>query len=138
MRLTCESVCVTLPCAEDSDLYKHELFCVIYPVFIHCFMDLVAKGHIQEASELILLYQAVLAIMYVIKYGNESQVDLIVAEVGGAIGAAPLEAQIELFNALIDGCIEAVELGSLDVKLMMLDCFLEYITMDLVIGKRLD
>ena len=50
------------------------------------------------------------------KYGNESQIDLIVAEVGGAIGAAPLEAQSELFNALIDGCTEAVELGSLDPK----------------------
>ncbi|CAI9767257.1 unnamed protein product [Fraxinus pennsylvanica] len=31
------------------DLYKHELLRVLYPVFIHCFMDLVAKGHIQEA-----------------------------------------------------------------------------------------
>ncbi|XP_050363307.1 transcription initiation factor TFIID subunit 5 isoform X3 [Argentina anserina] len=31
------------------DLYRHELLRVLYPVFIHCFMDLVAKGHIQEA-----------------------------------------------------------------------------------------
>ncbi|XP_015945466.1 transcription initiation factor TFIID subunit 5 [Arachis duranensis] len=31
------------------DLYKHELLRVLYPVFIHCFMDLVAKGHVQEA-----------------------------------------------------------------------------------------
>ncbi|KAK7300222.1 hypothetical protein RJT34_11062 [Clitoria ternatea] len=59
----------------------------------------------------------------VMKYGNESQVDLIVAEVGGTVGAAPLEAQIELFNALIDGCTEAVELGSLDVKGPLLDFF---------------
>ncbi|CAL5435350.1 unnamed protein product [Camellia sinensis] len=28
---------------------KHELICALYPVFVHCFMDLVAKGHIQEA-----------------------------------------------------------------------------------------
>ncbi|CAH9096690.1 unnamed protein product [Cuscuta epithymum] len=36
--------------ADSSlDLYKHELLRVLYPVFIHCFMDLVAKGHIQEA-----------------------------------------------------------------------------------------
>ncbi|GFS42584.1 TBP-associated factor 5 [Actinidia rufa] len=28
---------------------QHELLRVLYPVFIHCFMDLVAKGHIQEA-----------------------------------------------------------------------------------------
>ncbi|XP_048444440.1 transcription initiation factor TFIID subunit 5-like isoform X1 [Pyrus x bretschneideri] len=31
------------------DLYRHELLRVLYPVFIHCFMDLVAKGHIQDA-----------------------------------------------------------------------------------------
>ncbi|XP_074263123.1 transcription initiation factor TFIID subunit 5 [Silene latifolia] len=31
------------------DLYKHELLRVLYPVFIHCFMDIVAKGHLQEA-----------------------------------------------------------------------------------------
>ncbi|CAH9113983.1 unnamed protein product [Cuscuta europaea] len=36
--------------ADSSlDLYKHELLRVLYPVFIHCFMDLVAKGHVQEA-----------------------------------------------------------------------------------------
>ncbi|XP_025665762.1 protein CHROMATIN REMODELING 5 isoform X1 [Arachis hypogaea] len=52
----------------------------------------------------------------VMKYGNESQIDLIVAEVGGALGAASLEAQCELFNALIEGCTEAAELGSLDPK----------------------
>ncbi|KAI9100951.1 hypothetical protein K1719_024075 [Acacia pycnantha] len=33
---------------SSLDLYKHELLRVLYPVFIHCFMDLVAKGHIQE------------------------------------------------------------------------------------------
>ncbi|KAK1268086.1 hypothetical protein QJS04_geneDACA013697 [Acorus gramineus] len=31
------------------DLYKHELLNVLYPVFIHCYMDLVAKDHTQEA-----------------------------------------------------------------------------------------
>ncbi|KAK3036809.1 hypothetical protein RJ639_030501 [Escallonia herrerae] len=34
---------------SSLDLYKHELLHVLYPVFIHCFMDLVAKGHLQEA-----------------------------------------------------------------------------------------
>ncbi|KAJ7966256.1 transcription initiation factor TFIID subunit 5 [Quillaja saponaria] len=34
---------------SSLDLYKHELLRVLYPVFIHCFMDLVAKGHIQDA-----------------------------------------------------------------------------------------
>jgi len=50
------------------------------------------------------------------KYGNENQIDLIAADVGGAVAAAPPEAQIELFNALIDGCSEAVEIGNLDIK----------------------
>ncbi|TYJ32822.1 hypothetical protein E1A91_A05G062300v1 [Gossypium mustelinum] len=31
------------------DLYKHELLRVLYPVFIHSFMDMVAKGYLQEA-----------------------------------------------------------------------------------------
>ncbi|KAI6680339.1 hypothetical protein NL676_034220 [Syzygium grande] len=34
---------------SSLDLYKHELLRILYPVFIHCFMDLVAQGHIQEA-----------------------------------------------------------------------------------------
>ncbi|KAK9742717.1 hypothetical protein RND81_03G192900 [Saponaria officinalis] len=34
---------------SSLDLYKHELLRVLYPVFVHCFMDLVAKGHLQEA-----------------------------------------------------------------------------------------
>lgn len=34
---------------SSLDLYKHELLRVLYPVFVHCFMDLIAKGHIQEA-----------------------------------------------------------------------------------------
>lgn len=34
---------------SSLDLYKHELLRILYPVFVHCFMDLVAKGHIQEA-----------------------------------------------------------------------------------------
>ncbi|KAG7037645.1 Transcription initiation factor TFIID subunit 5 [Cucurbita argyrosperma subsp. argyrosperma] len=42
---------------NSLDLYKpyflhfqHELLRVLYPVFIHCFIDLVAKGHAQEGS----------------------------------------------------------------------------------------
>ncbi|KAG2301284.1 hypothetical protein Bca52824_029935 [Brassica carinata] len=34
---------------NSLDLYKHELLRVMYPVFIHCYMDLVGKGHTQEA-----------------------------------------------------------------------------------------
>ncbi|XP_031401570.1 protein CHROMATIN REMODELING 5 isoform X2 [Punica granatum] len=59
----------------------------------------------------------------VMKFGNESQIDLIVSEVGGAISAAPLEAQIELFSALVDGCREAVKLGNLDPRGTLLDFF---------------
>jgi hypothetical protein len=53
------------------------------------------------------------------KFGNESQIGLIVEEVGGTIAAAPPEAQVELFNALIDGCREAVEMGSVDQKVVL-------------------
>uniref|UniRef100_A0A0E0Q5F1 TFIID subunit TAF5 NTD2 domain-containing protein n=1 Tax=Oryza rufipogon TaxID=4529 RepID=A0A0E0Q5F1_ORYRU len=31
------------------DHYKHELLRILYPLFFHCFMDLVAEGHTQEA-----------------------------------------------------------------------------------------
>lgn len=34
-------------------ILQHELLRVLYPVFIHCFMELVARGHIQEG----ILYQ---------------------------------------------------------------------------------
>ncbi|KAL7124514.1 hypothetical protein ABFS83_14G053400 [Erythranthe nasuta] len=34
---------------SSLDQYQHELVRVLYPVFVHGFMDLVAKGHIQEA-----------------------------------------------------------------------------------------
>ncbi|KAI4308165.1 hypothetical protein L6164_031267 [Bauhinia variegata] len=57
------------------------------------------------------------------KFGNESQINLIAAEVGGAVGAATSDAQIELFNALIDGCREAVDFGSMDPKGPLLDFF---------------
>ncbi|XP_024019941.1 protein CHROMATIN REMODELING 5 isoform X1 [Morus notabilis] len=59
----------------------------------------------------------------VMKFGNESQISLTVEEVGGAVAAAQPDAQIELFNALIDGCKEAVEIGSLDPKGPLLDFF---------------
>ncbi|KAK3032361.1 hypothetical protein RJ639_037079, partial [Escallonia herrerae] len=57
------------------------------------------------------------------KFGNDSQISLIVAEVGGSIEAAPTEAQIELFDALLDGCREAVKEGNLDPKGPLLDFF---------------
>ncbi|KAJ0726583.1 putative DNA helicase chromatin remodeling SNF2 family [Helianthus annuus] len=57
------------------------------------------------------------------KFGNDSQISLIATEVGGCVEAAPVEAQVELFDALLDGCREAVNAGSLDAKGPMLDFF---------------
>ncbi|KAI3707690.1 hypothetical protein L6452_26319 [Arctium lappa] len=57
------------------------------------------------------------------KFGNDSQISLIAAEVGGTVEAAPVEAQVELFDALLDGCREAVNGGSLDAKGPLLDFF---------------
>lgn len=53
--------------------------------------------------------------MQVKKFGNPSQIDLIVAEAGGVVETAPPEAQIELLDLLIDGCQEATKENS-DVK----------------------
>ncbi|XP_048540104.1 transcription initiation factor TFIID subunit 5-like [Triticum urartu] len=45
---------------SSLDQYKHELLRILYPVFIHCFMDLVSEGHTLEATmysyELLLQY----------------------------------------------------------------------------------
>ncbi|RAL38980.1 hypothetical protein DM860_014806 [Cuscuta australis] len=57
------------------------------------------------------------------KFGNDSQISLIAAEVGGAIEAAPSDAQIELFDALIDGSREAIKGEILDSKGPLLDFF---------------
>ncbi|XP_072983025.1 protein CHROMATIN REMODELING 5 isoform X2 [Typha latifolia] len=57
------------------------------------------------------------------RFGNPSQIGSIVAEVGGIIETAPSEAQIELFELLIDGCQEAARGGNMDVKGTLLDFF---------------
>lgn len=41
---------------------------------------------------------------------------MIAAEVGGIVEAAPTDAQIELYDALIDGCKDAVRGETLDPK----------------------
>ncbi|KAL6010020.1 Protein CHROMATIN REMODELING 5 [Asimina triloba] len=56
------------------------------------------------------------------KFGNPDQISLIVSEVGGAIEAAPSQAQIELFEALVDGCRQVVA-GNPDNKGILLDFF---------------
>ncbi|XP_073053999.1 protein CHROMATIN REMODELING 5-like isoform X2 [Primulina eburnea] len=57
------------------------------------------------------------------KFGDDSQIGLIALEVGGVVEAAPMEAQIELYDALIDGCREAVKGETLDPKGPLLDFF---------------
>lgn len=57
------------------------------------------------------------------KFGNDSQMGSIAAEVGGAVEAAPIDSQIELYDALIDGCKEAMKVESLDQKGPLLDFF---------------
>ncbi|GFQ02892.1 protein chromatin remodeling 5 [Phtheirospermum japonicum] len=57
------------------------------------------------------------------KFGNDSQISLIAAEVGGIVEAAPIDAQIELYDALIDGCREAVKGDTMDPKGPLLDFF---------------
>lgn len=54
------------------------------------------------------------------KFGNDSQIGLIAAEVGGVVEAAPTELQIELYDALIDGCREANKSESIDPKVRSL------------------
>lgn len=76
------------------------------------------------------------------KFGNPSQIGSIVMEVGGTIEAAPTEAQIELFDALIDGCREAVKEGNLDPKVGckivsgVTDCYLNFISASCLFWKH--
>lgn len=57
-------------------------------------------------------------VLQVKRFGNPRQIDLIVADVGGTVEAAHPEAQIELFDLLIDGCREAVAGGNMDAKVL--------------------
>ncbi|KAL2485488.1 Protein CHROMATIN REMODELING 5 [Abeliophyllum distichum] len=57
------------------------------------------------------------------KFGIDSKISLIAEEVGGIVEASPTEAQLELYDALIDGCREAVRGENLDPKGPLLDFF---------------
>ncbi|KAL9253974.1 CHROMATIN REMODELING 5-like protein [Drosera capensis] len=59
----------------------------------------------------------------IMKFGNASQIDLIAAEVGGTVEAAPVQMQLELFDSLVDGCQEAVKVDDFDPKGPILDFF---------------
>lgn len=61
------------------------------------------------------------------KFGNDGQITLIASEVGGAIEAAPIEAQIELYDALIDGCHEAVKVESADAKVGLITAYTQFL-----------
>lgn len=37
---------------SSLDLYKQEMLVILYPVFVHCYLDLVAKGYSEEARQL--------------------------------------------------------------------------------------
>lgn len=69
------------------------------------------------------------------KFGNDSQIDLISSEVGGAVQAAPTEAQIELFDSLIDGCREAAKGEVVDPKGPLLDFFGVPVKADELLGR---
>ncbi|KAF0907372.1 hypothetical protein E2562_015866 [Oryza meyeriana var. granulata] len=56
------------------------------------------------------------------KFGNPSQIGLIVDDVGGVIAKAPVDKQLELFTLLIEGCQDAVK-NNMDVKGTVLDFF---------------
>ncbi|KAL5197699.1 hypothetical protein ABZP36_001211 [Zizania latifolia] len=56
------------------------------------------------------------------KFGNLSQIGLIVDDAGGVAAKAPLEAQVELFDKLIEGCEDAVK-ENMDAKGTVLDFF---------------
>lgn len=35
---------------SSLDLYKPELLAVLFPVFVHCYLDLLAKGYVEEGT----------------------------------------------------------------------------------------
>lgn len=49
---------------------------------------------------------------------------MVVGEVGGAVGCAPLEAQVELFDSLIEGCTGATKEENMGVKVGHLPIFI--------------
>ncbi|KAJ8560890.1 hypothetical protein K7X08_027080 [Anisodus acutangulus] len=69
------------------------------------------------------------------KFGNDSQINLISLDVGGAVQAAPTEAQVELFDSLIDGCREAVKGEVVDPKGPLLDFFGVPVKADELLGR---
>lgn len=52
---------------SSLDLYKDELLNVLFPLFFHCFLDLIAKGFPQDAAEFMHNYKS----DHVKRFGNE-------------------------------------------------------------------
>ncbi|KAG2373194.1 hypothetical protein C9374_012796 [Naegleria lovaniensis] len=42
---------------SSLEIYKNELVQVLYPVFVHCYLELVSKGHIEEARKFLNKYK---------------------------------------------------------------------------------
>eukprot|EP00252_Welwitschia_mirabilis_P022955 TRINITY_DN6373_c0_g1_i2.p1 TRINITY_DN6373_c0_g1~~TRINITY_DN6373_c0_g1_i2.p1 ORF type:complete len:1772 (+),score=448.14 TRINITY_DN6373_c0_g1_i2:174-5489(+) len=57
------------------------------------------------------------------KFGDPSRINLIAAEVGGAIEHATTRAQVELFESLVNGCNKAIEMANDEGKGAILDFF---------------
>jgi transcription initiation factor TFIID subunit 5 len=52
---------------SSLDMYKAELLSVLYPIFVHCYLDLVEKGHSEEARQFMAAHKE----DHEDKYGNE-------------------------------------------------------------------
>ncbi|KAH9308367.1 hypothetical protein KI387_036278, partial [Taxus chinensis] len=57
------------------------------------------------------------------KFGDSSRISSIAAEVGGSIESATSRAQVELFNALVNGCKDVFKRGDGEGKGVILDFF---------------
>ncbi|XP_015695333.1 transcription initiation factor TFIID subunit 5-like isoform X5 [Oryza brachyantha] len=73
---------------SSLDQYKHELLRILYPLFIHCFMDLVAEGHTQEAH----------SFFHTFREDHEHSRDL--KKLEGILSPSHLEVEMEVARSL--------------------------------------
>ena len=56
---------------ENSlDLYRHELALILYPVFVHMYLELVYNGHEEAAKKFVLEYGAMQETFYQVRFGS--------------------------------------------------------------------
>ena len=54
---------------ENSlDLYRHELALILYPVFVHMYLELVYNGHEEAAKKFVLEYGAMQETFYQVRF----------------------------------------------------------------------